>query len=217
MGEVWRVSNLPNTLPTGQLSVFLFKQTSTLQVLNPKKYFLSCKSCSLLKKTCSEQGRKWKLVLNIKTASEILNSTRSFDLKTGYEPYRWFSTVKLIFLTCNAGCFSQQILSEPSQLVQLFRNNWTTLLEEQSKFPRYNIKSRGKRDTTWNSPRSITFSQLHFMLYRGNSINFGTVKLWWLTEKNNNYRAWIPIVNLLHVHFLLMFSYSILSSKFSAS
>ena len=25
-----------------------------------------------------------------------------------------------------------------------------TLLEKQSKFPRYNMKSRGKRDTTWN-------------------------------------------------------------------
>ena len=31
-------------------------------------------------------------------------------------------------------------------------------LEKQSKFPRYNMKSRGKRDTTWNIPRSITLS-----------------------------------------------------------
>ena len=33
----------------------------------------------------------------------------------------------------------------------------------------------GKHDTTWNILRSITFSLLHFMLYRGKSISFGTV------------------------------------------
>ena len=38
------------------------------------------------------------------------------------------------------------------------------------------MKSRGKRDTTWNILRSITFSPLHFMLYRGKSITFGTVQ-----------------------------------------
>ena len=32
-----------------------------------------------------------------------------------------------------------------------------TLLEKQSKFPRYNMKCRGKHDTIWNIPRSITF------------------------------------------------------------
>ena len=37
------------------------------------------------------------------------------------------------------------------------------LLEKYSKFPRYNIKSRGKRDTTWNIPRSITL-ELYFFL-----------------------------------------------------
>ena len=37
------------------------------------------------------------------------------------------------------------------------------------------MKWRGKRDTTWNIPRSITFSPLHFMSYRGKSITFGTV------------------------------------------
>ena len=47
--------------------------------------------------------------------------------------------------------------------------------EKQSKFPRYNIKCRGKPDTTWNIPRGITFSLLHFILYRGKSISFGTV------------------------------------------
>ena len=50
-----------------------------------------------------------------------------------------------------------------------------TLLEKQSKFPRYNMKCRGNPDTTWNIPRSIRFSPLHFMLYRGKSITFGTV------------------------------------------
>ena len=47
-----------------------------------------------------------------------------------------------------------------------------TLLEKQSKFPRYNMKRRGKRDATWNIPQSIRFSPLHFMLYRGKSFTF---------------------------------------------
>ena len=51
----------------------------------------------------------------------------------------------------------------------------TALLEKQPKFPRYNMKCRGKPDTTWNIPRSITFSPLHFMLYHGKSITFVTV------------------------------------------
>ena len=46
----------------------------------------------------------------------------------------------------------------------------STLLEKQLKFPRYNMKCRGKPDTTWTIPRSITFSLLHFMLYRKKSI-----------------------------------------------
>ena len=37
------------------------------------------------------------------------------------------------------------------------------------------MKRRGKRDTTWDIPRSISFSRLHFMLYSGKSITFGTV------------------------------------------
>ena len=37
------------------------------------------------------------------------------------------------------------------------------------------MKCRGKHDTTWNIPLSITFSPLHFMLYRGKAIIFGTV------------------------------------------
>ena len=51
----------------------------------------------------------------------------------------------------------------------------TALLEKQSKFPRYNMKYRGKRDTSWTILRSITFSLLHFKLYRGQSITFRTV------------------------------------------
>ena len=54
-------------------------------------------------------------------------------------------------------------------------NRINTLLEKQSKFPRYNMKSSGKQDTTSNIPRSITFSPLHFMLHRGKSITLGTV------------------------------------------
>ena len=38
------------------------------------------------------------------------------------------------------------------------------------------MKCSGKHDTTWTIPRSITFSPLHFMLYRGKSISFGTVQ-----------------------------------------
>ena len=37
------------------------------------------------------------------------------------------------------------------------------------------MKCSGKHDTTWNIPRSIKFFPLHFMLYRGMSISFGTV------------------------------------------
>ena len=34
--------------------------------------------------------------------------------------------------------------------------NTCTLLAEQSKFPRYNMKCRGKRDTTWNITRNVS-------------------------------------------------------------
>ena len=51
----------------------------------------------------------------------------------------------------------------------------TTLLEKQARFQRYNMKCIGKHDTTLNIPRSMTFSPLPFMLYRGKSISFGTV------------------------------------------
>ena len=47
-----------------------------------------------------------------------------------------------------------------------------TLLEKQSKFPRYNMKCRGRHDTTWNIPHSITFSLLLFMLYHEKAPNF---------------------------------------------
>ena len=54
---------------------------------------------------------------------------------------------------------------------------YCTLLERQSRFPRYtgNMNCRGKPDTTWTISRSITFSPLFFMLYRGKSITFVTV------------------------------------------
>ena len=39
------------------------------------------------------------------------------------------------------------------------------------------MKYRGKPDTTWNIPRNITLPLLHFMLYCGKSIIFGTVYL----------------------------------------
>ena len=61
-----------------------------------------------------------------------------------------------------------------------------TLLEKQPKFPWYNMKCRGKHDTTWNIPRNITFSPVHFMLYRGKWITFGTVyfSLWLTTSRH---------------------------------
>ena len=54
-----------------------------------------------------------------------------------------------------------------------------------SQFPRYKMKCRRKRDTIWNIPRNITFSPLHFMLYRGQLITFGTVdKIFKVSWKN---------------------------------
>ena len=73
----------------------------------------------------------------------------------------------------NKGTGDRLFLDNNNYLV----HSYTTLSEKQSEFPRYNMKSRGKRDTmyTLNIPRSITLSPLHFMLYRGKSITFGTV------------------------------------------
>ena len=86
----------------------------------------------------------------------------------------------------------------PTQLYDIFRKGWqepylpwlrepsdfwpaqilATLLEKQSKFPRYKMKCTGKRDTTWTIPRSITISPLHFMLNRGKSITFKLLTGW---------------------------------------
>ena len=67
-----------------------------------------------------------------------------------------------------------------------------TLLEKRSKFPQCNMKCRGKRDTTWTIPHSIRFSPLHFMLYRGKSITFGTV---WHPDAGS-----VKVKELLSVH-----------------
>ena len=53
--------------------------------------------------------------------------------------------------------------------------NLLSLSKKLSKFSRYNTKRRGKRDTTRNIPRSISFSMLHFMIYIVKLITFGTV------------------------------------------
>ena len=50
------------------------------------------------------------------------------------------------------------------------------LSKKYSKFPIYNTKSRGKRDTTRNIPRMYLVSPLHFVLHFGKSITFGTVR-----------------------------------------
>ena len=47
-----------------------------------------------------------------------------------------------------------------------------TLLEKQSKFPRYNMKCRGKPFTTRTIPRSITFSPLHFILHISRKVDY---------------------------------------------
>ena len=76
-----------------------------------------------------------------------------------------------------------------------------TLLEKQSKFPRYNMKCRGKPYTAWNLPHSITFSPLNFMLYRRKSISFGTgyivytfpvvwCGIFWANEKSSQLKIW---------------------------
>ena len=59
---------------------------------------------------------------------------------------------------------------------QNFRSEYAraALLEKQSKFRdiTWNVEENMR---LWNIPRSITFPRLHFMLYCGKSISFGTV------------------------------------------
>ena len=62
-----------------------------------------------------------------------------------------------------------------NQSVTMTMKYSTTLLEKESKFPRYNMKCWGNPNTAWTIPRSVTFSPLHFMLYRRKLITFGTV------------------------------------------
>ena len=45
----------------------------------------------------------------------------------------------------------------------------------------------GKHDTTWKIPRSITFSPLHIMSYRGKSTSFGTV---YITQFHSKVLYW---------------------------
>ena len=68
-----------------------------------------------------------------------------------------------------------RILHKSSSLV--FQPDFISKVQWSSR-ERYNMKCRGKWDNTWNIPRSITFSPLHFMFYRGKSITFGTVYRW---------------------------------------
>ena len=58
-----------------------------------------------------------------------------------------------------------------------------TLSEKESNFLQYNIKCSGEHDTTWNIPCTFTFPPLHFMLYRGKYIFFGTVCLTYKSVK----------------------------------
>ena len=73
--------------------------------------------------------------------------------------------------------FSDKVSEQQNLEKEILVLNYT-LLKKQSKFPLNNMKCRGKHDTTVymiDIPRSITFYRLHFMLYRGKSISFGTV------------------------------------------
>ena len=48
-------------------------------------------------------------------------------------------------------------------------------VQKVKQIPRYNTKCRGNQDNTRNIPRSISLSPLHFVLYLGKSMSFGTV------------------------------------------
>ena len=109
----------------------------------------------------------------------------AFFLSFSFPPYKKIASsertemynVHMLFyaylFSTSVGCGLREM---DCRLTQTFWNPPTpTLLEKQSKFPRYNMKCRGKPNTTWTIPHSITFPPLHFMLYRGKSITFGTV------------------------------------------
>ena len=82
-----------------------------------------------------------------------------------------------------------------------------TMLEKQSKFPRQNMKCRGKRDTTGTIPRSITFSPLHFMLYRGKSITFGTVQQCLNSLISFTFSQFWPECGDIYIRLVRIFSY----------
>ena len=62
-----------------------------------------------------------------------------------------------------------------SQFSESWILNSRTLPKKLSNVSRYSTKCRGKRDTARNSPYSISFFLLHFVLYLGKSIAFVTV------------------------------------------
>ena len=107
-------------------------------------------------------SKPWKIAKNIFTKISFSNEPSFTPIEKEFIQKRM---QRSSLLSAGKNCFN----SLPLQLFCI------TLLEKQSKFPRYNMKCRGKPVPTWNIPRSITFSPLHFMLYRGKSIIFGTV------------------------------------------
>ena len=136
----------------------------------------------------SEQkgDREWFAPVTLYKRVTVSNSLRSLMTK---EQWEWFPLFHEV-----TGVSSRQTHGLTSQAVD-------ALLENQSEYPRYNIKCLGKRDTKWTFPRCITFSPLHFMLYRGKSITCGTVWGWRLKRKWRGYDQ-KPAIQLFFYNFL---------------
>ena len=65
-----------------------------------------------------------------------------------------------------------------------------TLLEKQSKFLRYNMKCRGKHDTTWNIPRSFPHYISCYSIYCGKSIIWASVLPFILQKCSRRNQLW---------------------------
>ena len=91
----------------------------------------------------------------------------------------WFQTFqKYSYIPISVFAFAVSNYLHAS-LYTLTYSCYSALSKKLSKFPRYNTKCRGKRDTTRNIPHSISFPPQHFVLYLGKSITFGTVWAGW--------------------------------------
>ena len=125
------------------------------------------------------------MCIRLKTKQGILRKDKFCSFKREF-----FETVKLAFILLLyfifiVGCpLCPMSISFPIhcifyltflQIIMVYTMYSLSCSKKYSKFPRYNMKCRRIRDNTWNIPRSISFTPLHLMLYRGKSITFGTV------------------------------------------